>query len=65
MKGILIESDKVEFVDFIKPEDVFFTNQFTIVGACPEESLIVVGSSNNENEPCLLSEKGTAFAELR
>jgi len=60
MKGILIDSGTVEFVDFIKPEDVFFTNQFTIVGACPEESLIVVAYSDKqdiEKHPCFLSEK--------
>ena len=57
MKGILIDTHGVQFVDFVKPEDVFFTNEFTIVCACPEESLIVVGYTDNVNKPCLLSEK--------
>jgi len=57
MKGILIDNNSIDFVDFNKPEDVFFTNRFTIVGACPDESLIVIAFMDNEHEPCLLSSR--------
>ena len=64
MKGILIDTVSIDFVDFIKAEDIFFTNKFTIVGACPEESLIVVAlkdKQDDENEHCLLSSESLSI----
>lgn len=57
MKAISVNNHIAVIVDFTKPEDVFHSSEFTIVGACPESDLIVVGLKDQQNTDyeCFLS----------
>jgi len=46
--GVLFNhiNESFETVEFESPSDVFHTNKFTIIGACVEKNLVMIGLEN-------------------